>query len=218
MSAALWSEILSARREIDASLASTLPNGADETVGREALRALRGTIHARLEELRAALAGELGKADVMEVMLPIILHINERVMARLSLDDRLDWPLLQDGVLQDGVLRDEKNGGEVFYAELDALLRPPVKASMIHEVYYWCLEGGFCGRYEERDPAIAKYKAGLQRALARPKVPASTRPDEAPAAAGERLPGRRFPPAVYYAGTAVLVALLCVVPMLLSNL
>ncbi|WP_438011802.1 DotU family type IV/VI secretion system protein [Sorangium sp. So ce321] len=210
MSAALWGEVLAARREIDACIARALPSSADDSIGPDALEALRDAIRARLAKLEATLTGALGRADAAAAMLPIVLELDERVMARLSLGDRLDWPLLQDGVLRD------ENGGEVFYARLDALLRPQVKASMVHEVYYWCLEDGFCGRYEEGDPAIERYKGDLQRAMAKPK--AQARPEDAPAGAAARPPGRRLPPAVYYTGTAILVALICVAPMLLSNL
>jgi type IV/VI secretion system ImpK/VasF family protein len=212
MSAALWSKLLEARGEIDACIASALPSSADDAIGPDALEALRGTIHARLAKLEAALADGLGEADARAVMLPILLALDERVMAQLSRDDRLDWPLLQDDVLRD------ENGGEVFYKRLDALLRPPVKASMIHEVYYWCLEDGFRGRYKDSDPEIEEYKDALRRAIPTPNAPASTRPEEAPASVAERLPSRRLPPAVYYVGTAILVALICVLPMLLSNL
>ena len=205
VSAALWKAILSTLDGIEGLVEAALPAaGAD--AGPDALASLSREAGARMDALCATLAAPAGADAAQAMTQTLVLYLDEHVMAQLTVADWLSFPLLQERALP------AEDGGDVFYDCLDRLLRPPATPSMLHEVYAYCLDAGFRGRYDD-DASIARYRSALAAVLA-PAQPAGAKPAEA----APRLPGSARPPALYYAATALLVALICVAPMLLSNL
>jgi type IV/VI secretion system ImpK/VasF family protein len=180
-------------------------------VGTAALAKLRAVVDDRLDRLQRELVPLVSETEAKRILFPLILHLDERVLLRLPLPDRLAWPLLQLDVLDDEV------GGEAFYSRLDHLLRLPVSASssIVLEVYYFCLADGFRGRFDD-DAAIDDRKRAIRKHLA-PGVPAPDResPDYPPVPDKRPLPRS---PAFYYVATAALVVVIVVLPIFLSNL
>jgi len=219
---ALWETVLEALDDIDALTAASIPPGtvAGKGLGVAALRSLRAGIKGRLGELEGRLMATYDEAQARRMTFPLVLYFDERVMALLPLTDKLAWPLLQDDVLPSEV------GGEELYARADALLAPPATDPAI-QIYYYCLDDGFHGRFEDKDvSSIESYKRRLRAAIS-PEEPAAATPadpddpsasDGSGGAAGPPLLPKRLPTAAYVAGTAVLAALLYVLPTLLSNL
>jgi type IV/VI secretion system ImpK/VasF family protein len=210
VSAALWQAILATLDGITALVDATLPPAGGDA-GPGALASLSTEIGARMDALGVTLAAAPNAQAMTQTL---VLYLDEHVMAELTVPDRLSWPLLQERALP------TEDGGDVFYDRLDKLLRPPAAPSMLLEVYAYCLDAGFRGRYDDsddRDKArIAQYRRDIAAVLA--PVAATSAPPGAAGAGSPKLPASGRPAAVYYAVTALIVVAICVAPMLLSNL
>jgi hypothetical protein len=108
-------------------------------------------------------------------------RLDERVLSLLRCADKLVWHRLQDDVLG------EEDGGEAFYSRLDHLLRAGVDPpSIVLEVYYFCLDDGFKGRFDDAAP-IEAYKRRIEQHLTPP-----------PAVVAGTVPAMASPPATAY--------------------
>jgi type IV/VI secretion system ImpK/VasF family protein len=224
VSRALWETVLEALDDIDALLTASIPAGTllGKGLGIAALRSLRAGIRGRLDELNGLLTVMYDEATAGRMILPLVLYLDERVMALLPLSDKLAWELLQDDVLPSEI------GGEEFYARIEALLQPPASDAAL-QIYYYCLDDGFHGRFDDKDvSSIEDYKRRLRAAISPEETTPATEqepPPEDDGTAGNSagsspraLPRRPIPAAAVIAGTAVLAVLMYVVPTLLSNL
>lgn len=222
MSRVLWETLLAALDDVDGLIAGAIPPGtvAGKGIGVAALRVLRAEIRGRLDDLAVSLSVMYDQAEADRMLLPLVFFLDEVVMAQLPLEDKLAWPLLQEDVLTG------EDGGEVFYKNADDLLEPPAGDPAL-EIYYYCLESGFHGRFEDA-ASIEVYKRKLRNAIALGDAAAASTPatdtseasesSEATGTGGAAMPHQRVPTAVYIAGTAVLAVMIYVLPTLLSNL
>lgn len=147
-----------------------------------------------------ALAARGAEDEVEQTIVPLVVHLDERVLGRLPERLRPSWHRLQEDVI------DSDNGGEVFYDKLEALLASPLASPLVLEVYLFCLCEEFFGRYYEDREQIAVYKARLARRLPAPLR--ATAKGASSASAGPTRTRKALPAWVYYVAAVAAAVLL----------
>lgn len=176
-------------------------------MGEHSLFALAEDVRARLARLREALANE---PACDQVLLVLVLYLDERIMQALPADLRLGWPMLQHEWLG------TTNGGDEFYRILEGVLAMPAPPRSLLEIFYFCLNSGFVGRYAGQPSMIDAWKDRLRAAITATGMPLATgahpiAPDDAYLAMVPR------PATWLYLGTVAIVIAVAVVLVLLSN-
>ena len=120
---------------------------------------VRSEIRTRLDFLRVKLAETLTERDCYLVLFPIVAYFDEHVKTRYLDENQLSWPPLQKELFQ----IDE--AGELFYETVDDLLRKPQTIPFIYEVYYFCLNQGFQGKYVDNPVKISEYMKKLREKI-----------------------------------------------------
>ncbi len=135
-------------------------------VEKDDLVEVRAKLRARLDVLKAAVAGQLTEREGFLVLFPLVIVYDELVQNRfVAGGGGGTWPPLQTELFR------IDNGGEAFYDTLDDLLRKPDTLPFIYEVFYLCLSHGFRGRYAENPAKIAEYEQKLEAKIPTPTVP-----------------------------------------------
>lgn len=171
---------------------------------RERLDSLHEKVDARLGQLMRDIEDVKGSSSAM---LALVLYFDERVMGRLPDYLRLAWPLLQ--TKRTGA----RTGGDDFYRFIDELRRDPRTHSFVFEVYYFCLKGGFVGKYANDLGRITHYEQLLEESIAVPDV-SGRGSDTAPISLEDEQPIR---PWLYYLVAVAIVAVLTALATTLSN-
>jgi len=175
MDLAVWNDILSAHRDIEAQIDHAF---AGEERGQD-LGALHDALWRRLEELRRSLTKKRSEELAMELLEPLIFATDERVLGRLGdvgLDRAVAWPLLQRGICP------EENGGEVFFVRVDDALAEKDAPELLIEVLLYCLQAGFVGRFEGDAVRLADYENKLASRVRSAAPPAAPPPAAEPPA------------------------------------
>lgn len=197
-----WNAIHEASRDVDKLSRQTVERLP--TAAHMALIDLHEDMRERLQQLRAELSGH---ADNERMMLILVFYFDERVMRQLPDSARLRWIPLQSEWIG------SSHGGTEFYRILDKLLQVETTASIVFELFYYCLRNGFVGRYSSTPDTIETYKKYL---VARIAVPAVA---EAPAESSTThnpLP-KTWHPAWYYVLTFVAIVLMIALMTLATN-
>lgn len=126
------------------------------------LRELQRRVVQRLDALAVALSRELGRDDAMKAL---SIDFDERILDRLPDFMRPSWPLVQTS--RTGSIM----GGEDFYRAIDYLRATAGTASFVFEVYYFCLNNGFVGRYANDLDSIEEYRQRLRESITVPRTP-----------------------------------------------
>jgi len=116
----------------------------------------RSEIRTQLDFLRVKLAETLAERDCYLVLFPIVAYFDEHVQTRYLDVNQLSWPPLQKELFQ------IDDAGELFYETVDDLLRKPQTIPFIYEVYYFCLNQGFQGKYVDNPVKISEYMKKLR--------------------------------------------------------
>lgn len=111
------------------------------TISREDLLELRAQLRTHLEQLRTLITAQHSERDAYLVLFPLTAHCDEIVKNRILETQDLEWPPLQQELYQ--VI----DAGDLFYELLDNILTKPETLPVVYEVYYFCLNDGFRGRY-----------------------------------------------------------------------
>ncbi len=119
----------------------------------------RSEIRKQFETLRLKLLEYLSEQECYQVIFPLMVHFDEIVRAEFLKEEQLKWPLLQKEFY------DVDNGGELFYDNLNSILRKPQTSEFIFEVNYFCLKHGFRGKYVDEPIKIKKYKDKLKEKI-----------------------------------------------------
>lgn len=106
----------------------------------------RSDLRRELDVVREKLAGRLNERDTYLVLFALVAHFDELVQTRFLKGDKLSWPTLQRELFQ------VDDAGEVFYDTIEDILMKPQTLPFVLEVYYFCLNDGFMGKYD-RNPA-----------------------------------------------------------------
>jgi type IV/VI secretion system ImpK/VasF family protein len=116
----------------------------------------RAEIRTQLDFLRVKLAETLAERDCYLVLFPIVAYFDEYVQTSYLDENQLSWPPLQKELFQ------IDDAGELFYETVDDLLRKPQTIPFIYEVYYFCLNQGFQGKYVDNPVKISEYMKKLR--------------------------------------------------------
>ncbi len=132
--------------------------------------ALREELRRLFQGLRATLSEALSEFDTFSVLFPLVVHCDELVATATS-GGSARWETLQAEFFE------TENGGEKFYAVLDARLRQDETHPLVLQAFYYCLSAGFCGIYERASTLRAELQARLAAriTLSPPKYPAKER-------------------------------------------
>ncbi len=164
----------------------------DDTELSEMVR-VRSDIRTQLEFLRVKLAESLTERESYLVMFPIVVYFDELIQSRYIKGGQT-WPPLQRELYQ------IDDGGILFYDTLEDILRKPQTLPFIYEVYYFCIDHGFRGRYNDDPVKINEYKKKLAE-----KIPVKEAADSN-ITAEQVIRIRTYgSPWWYYAGAGVLV-------------
>ncbi|MDD9939856.1 MAG: DotU family type IV/VI secretion system protein [Myxococcales bacterium] len=133
---------------------------------------LRATLRKLLDGLKGKLSEVLNEREVYYTLFPIVIFcdellydvtegakrfgpIRDEMQRDVEEDERLQWVPLQRE------LYEIENGGEVFYALIDSLVRKEDTEPLVFQVFYYCLNDGFQGIHLN-DPHIREeYKSKL---------------------------------------------------------
>lgn len=116
---------------------------------------VRSPIRTQLDFLRAKLSETLSERDCYLILFAIVALFDEHVQANY-LGDNESWPPLQTELFQ------IDDAGEVFYETLDDILHKPQTLPLVYEVFYFCLNHGFRGRYNDNPVKITEYLRRLR--------------------------------------------------------
>ncbi|QTA81207.1 Type VI secretion system protein, DotU-like [Desulfonema limicola] len=170
------------------------PSGVSGDVNEKIVR-VRADIRTHLEYLRVELAETLTEREAYLVLFPIVIYFDEMVQLKY-LQAGQAWPSLQKELYQ------IDDGGVIFYETLDDILRKPNTLPFIYEVFYFCLNHGFKGKYNDDPVKISEYKNKLKT-----KLPVISTEKNA-AFSDELLQIKTFgPPMWFYAGAAAIFGL-----------
>jgi type IV/VI secretion system ImpK/VasF family protein len=117
---------------------------------------LRAKLRSRLELLRTAIADKYSERDAYFVIFPLAAHCDELVKNTILNFNHLEWPSMQLELYQ------IDDAGDLVFELLDSVLSKPETLSLVYEVYYLCLNDGFCGRYSNNPDKITEYKQNLR--------------------------------------------------------
>ena len=169
----LWHIIVTTTMEVRLLLDSALPSklakdagGAPAPMLSSSVRnRLREELLTKLSELKTGLRSQLSEKEVGMVLLPLVIHIDELVMRRLSHEEQTQWVLLQRELF------DLQNGGEVFYEFIQERLNMPDTPPLLFDVLYFCLSDGFSGKFDDEPARIEQYKRMLVEKIPLPALP-----------------------------------------------
>lgn len=198
-----WCKLGDWHEAVRDSLSQLLPATAGDA-NAETLRALRLRFLDAFERLRTNLLPGLSERDVNQLLLPLVLHSDEKVLSRLRPGDRHFWPLLQRELY--GV----ENGGDLFYDLADEQLGAGADAQGLREVLLFCLQDGFRGRYGDSPTRIQSYRTKLAAHLAPPpptSPAAAAAPEIFPMAHGPEAPTPLLKGVFFSVTAAVILAM-----------
>lgn len=137
---------------------TALEEGTVEEKGDEIVKA-RTDIRTQLDFLQAQLSEEFTERDSYFVLFPIVALFDELVQTRFLDVSQISWPPLQKELFQ------IDDAGEVFYETLEEILRKPQTLPFVYEIYYFCLNHGFKGRYNDNPLKISEYLKKLRNKI-----------------------------------------------------
>ena len=117
---------------------------------------LRSQLRSQLEELRGVITEQSSERDAYFVIFPLTAHCDEMVKMKILDTQHLEWPPLQQELYQ------VADAGDLFYELLDNALTKPETLPLVYEVYYFCLQDGFCGRYSLNPDRVTDYLEKLK--------------------------------------------------------
>lgn len=117
---------------------------------------VRAHIRTQLDFLRAKLGETLPERDCYLILFAIVAHFDESVQANYLNRSNTFWPTLQKEFFK------IDDAGEIFYETLDDILRKPQTIPLVYEVFYFCLNHGFKGKYIDNPVKINEYLKKLR--------------------------------------------------------
>jgi type IV/VI secretion system ImpK/VasF family protein len=193
MSQALWESIVT----INNILNPLREAETESIISMIDLVELRSKVRTQLEDLRTAITQQYSERDAYYVLFPLTAHCDELVKKLILDTHQLEWPPLQQELYQ------VDDAGDLFFELLDNALSKPETLFLVYEVYYFCLNDGFCGRYSVNPGRVADYLQKLRKHIQLQPIAATSSPLLTPA----RRAYFRIPNTVYYGGTGLLLIL-----------
>ena len=125
--------------------------------------AIRSEVRTKLVRLKAQLSSSLTERELHYCLFPIVLYADEMVQSSYR-GGAVEWVPLQRE------LYNVDNGGELFYRALDNLFHKEETLPLIFEVFYFCLNDGFMGKFISEPYNINEYKDRLIERIPIPEV------------------------------------------------
>lgn len=119
---------------------------------------LRTQLRESLRRLERRLQQEFREPNIRNIMHPLVIHADERLMTA-TLGRAGAWAPLQLEFFE------FDDGGVQFYTKLEELLSLADTPALVFEVFYFCLRDGFRGLHAENPARIEDYKARLAARL-----------------------------------------------------
>ena len=127
---------------------------------------LRIQIRERLTWLRGCLGDDLSAREAYNVLFPLVIHVDE--LTAVALGPRAsDWRQLQMEFFE------IDDGGELFFQKADEVMGQDDTHPLVFEVYYFCLEDGFVGRFGASPSKLEDYKVRLAALIPTSDAPVS---------------------------------------------
>ncbi|MFI3198645.1 MAG: DotU family type IV/VI secretion system protein [Methylococcaceae bacterium] len=158
---------------------------------------LRSKVRAQLEDLRTTITEHYSERDAYYALFPLTAHCDEWVKKLILDNHQSEWPPLQQELYQ------VDDAGDLFFELLDNVLSKPETLSLVYEVYYFCLNDGFYGRYSARPDRLDEYLQKLRQHISLQPITAINSPPLEPS----RRAYFRIPNYLYYCGTGLLLIL-----------
>jgi type IV/VI secretion system ImpK/VasF family protein len=204
MNKELWSIIVT----INASLNPLREAVSLDTIATMDLVKLRSKLRAQLEQLRTAIIERYSERDAYLVLFPLTAHCDELVKKMILDINQLEWPPLQQELYQ------VVDAGDLFYELLDNALAKPDTLPLVYEVYYFCLNDGFCGRHGDNVEKLSDQLKKLRTHIILQPIVTITPPTPAP----KKWANFRMLNRIYYGGVVLLLLLIyCFLTFLAST-
>ena len=158
---------------------------------------LRSKVRAQLEDLRTTITEQYSERDAYYALFPLTAHCDEWVKKLILDTHQSEWPPLQQELYQ------VDDAGDLFFELLDNALSKPETLSLVYEVYYFCLNDGFYGRYSAHPDRLDEYLQKLRKHIRLQPIAATSSQNPAPT----RRAYFRIPDYLYYCGTGLLLIL-----------
>ena len=195
MSLALWEMIV----HINTFLKPLREANSQAAIAGIDLVELRSQLRTELEQLRAAITEQYSEREAYFVLFPLIAHCDELVK-KLILDiNQLQWPPLQQELYQ------VVDAGDLFYESLDNALAKPDTLPLVYQLYYFCLQDGFCGRHGINPERHTDYLNKLRQHIALQPIEI---PPPASSSVAKKWANFRLSKRFYYGGAFSLLILL----------
>ncbi len=152
-------EKLCSRLESDTESSTTSVEDGTVVETKDEIVRVRTDIRTKLDFLQAELSEEFTERDSYFVLFPIVALFDELVQTRFLDVSQISWPTLQKELFQ------IDDAGEIFYETLEEILQKPQTLPFIYEVYYFCLNHGFKGRYNDNPLKISEYIKKLRKKI-----------------------------------------------------
>lgn len=159
---------------------------------------LRSKMRDQLDDLRAAITEQYSERDAYYVLFPLTAHCDEVVKKMILESHQLNWPPLQQEFYQ------VDDAGDLFYELLDNALSKPETLALVYEVYYFCLQDGFCGRYSVNPDRLSHYLEKLRKHIVLSPIIAT----EPTVSVAIKRAYFRIPNYVYYGGVGLLLLMM----------
>jgi len=156
---------------------------------------LRSQLRSQLDELRTVITEHYSERDAYFVIFPLTAHCDEIVKIMILDIQHLEWPPLQQELYQ------VEDAGDLFYELLDNALTKPDTLPLVYEVYYFCLQDGFCGRYSGNPNRVVEYLEKLQKQIRLQPIKTPILMPHSPKRSYFRIPNYS-----YYSGVILLMA------------
>jgi type VI protein secretion system component VasF len=157
---------------------------------------LRIRLRDQLEYLRIVLTQLYSDRDAYYVLFPLTAHCDEVVKMSILDVQNIEWPPLQQELYK------VDDAGDLFYELLDNALIKTDTLSLVYEVYYFCLQDGFCGR-NSLDSVRTNYLRKLEKHISIKPIPIQTMQSNLVKRRHFRIPNYS-----YYCATALLLSLI----------
>ena len=157
---------------------------------------LRIRLRDQLEYLRIVLTQLYSDRDAYYVLFPLTAHCDEVVKMSILDVQNIEWPPLQQELYK------VDDAGDLFYELLDNALIKTDTLSLVYEVYYFCLQDGFCGMHS-LDSVRTNYLRKLEKHISIKPIPIQNMQSNLVKRRHFRIPNYS-----YYCATALLLSLI----------
>ena len=157
---------------------------------------LRIRLRDQLEYLRLLITEKYSDRDAYFVLFPLTAYCDEIVKTSIIDVQSLDWLPLQKELYK------IDDAGDLFYELLDDSLIKIETLPLVYEVYYFCLQDGFCGRHS-LDSVRTNYLRKLEKHISIKPIPIQNMQSNLVKRRHFRIPNYS-----YYCATALLLSLI----------